>query len=198
MTHVLRLEHPVRFAIIIYVVPPTESDKQASRNVLYSPEIGGKEKHNEYKAGDEGVAEPAAEYVEDNRCSAEKQVEKGDIRMPGNDNRIEREMVSQVIETQTQFLLTCISLPDYWDHAFHPPRRKVSYHRRVAAPREQQIIIYLSTALESIGEDAIFYRRFLRCCCFQYSMEIEPQRICLSVWHTYISYRCRCHLYIVV
>lgn len=79
----------MRFAIIIYVVPPAESDEQASRDILDSPEIGRKEKHNEYKAGDEGVTEPAAEHVNDNRCSTEKQVEEGDIRMPASSNRRE-------------------------------------------------------------------------------------------------------------
>lgn len=161
ITHILWLEYPMRFAIIIYIVPPAKSHEQPSWDVFDSPEIGRKKKDNEYKACDEGVTKPAAEHVNYNRCSAEKQVEEGDIRMPASSNRRERKKgVSQVTHTQTEHLLTCISGPAHWDRAFHLPRRMVSYHRRVMAPAQQQNIINLTTAPGSIGEEMIFLLAF--------------------------------------
>lgn len=161
ITHILWLEYPMWFAIIIYIVPPAKSHEQPSWDVFDSPEIGRKKKDNEYKACDEGVTKPAAEHVNYNRCSAEKQVEEGDIRMPASSNRRERKKgVSQMTHTQTEHLLTCISGPAHWDRAFHLPRRMVSYHRRVMAPAQQQNIINLTTAPGSIGEEMIFLLAF--------------------------------------
>jgi len=72
----------VRHSIVVDVVPPAQTHQQPSRDVLDRPEVGGQEEHHKHKAGDEGVAEPAAEHVDHDGGAPEEQVEEGDVGVP--------------------------------------------------------------------------------------------------------------------
>lgn len=88
MTHVFGFEHPVGLAIVIDVVPPSQAHQQSSRDILHRPEVGGEEQDDEHKAGDEGVAEPAAEHVNNYSGAPEEQVEKRYIWVPAGGRSI--------------------------------------------------------------------------------------------------------------
>lgn len=72
----------MRYAIVVDVVPPAETHQQSARDVLHRPEVGGQEEHHENEAGDEGVAEPTAEHIDQDGGAPEEQVEESDVRVP--------------------------------------------------------------------------------------------------------------------
>lgn len=67
-----RLEHPVRLAVVIHVVPPAQPDHQPARDILHRPEVHGEQQHDHHEAGDEAVAEPAAQDVRGDGGAAER------------------------------------------------------------------------------------------------------------------------------
>lgn len=66
---------------IIDVVPPAQSDQQASRDVFHRPKVGGQQQNDEHETGDERIAKPAAQHVRHNGGATEEQVKESDVRM---------------------------------------------------------------------------------------------------------------------
>lgn len=71
----------MRSPIVVHVVPPAQTDQQASGDVFHGPEIGGQQEDDKHETSDERIAEPATEHVGDDRGASEEQMKEHHVRM---------------------------------------------------------------------------------------------------------------------
>ena len=76
------LKHPFRDTVLIHPIPPTETNEEATRDVLHRPKIQGTQHHYDDKAGHEAIAKPAAEHISQERSNSEEEVKEYGPRVP--------------------------------------------------------------------------------------------------------------------
>lgn len=84
----LRFEHPMGTAIIVYVVPPAHSHQEPATNILYQVEIGRQPENHQQETFDEGIVEEGPEQISSQGGSPEKDVEECHIRVARKRNSI--------------------------------------------------------------------------------------------------------------
>lgn len=81
-----RFKDPVRLAVVVHVIPPSQTDHQPSRYVFNRPEIHRQQQNDRHETRDKTVTEPATQHVHHHGRASEGQVEECNVRVSETDS----------------------------------------------------------------------------------------------------------------